>query len=452
MELAGPPVLTPDRLDRPFLDPLVARLFPPLATGVHWGLERTERALEALGDPHLEYPTLHVSGTNGKGSVVSTLASVLNASGLRAGCYTSPHLCSFRERMMVGGEALTDDVILRYAEEIRDAVIRFGLTFFEAVTVLGFHAFAREGAEIAVIEVGLGGRLDATNVVRPEVAAVTNVAMDHSDYLGNTLDAIAREKAAIAKPGIPLLTAEPDPEILEAFRDEARKAGAPLVRLPPDCLSDVAVATDHTAFRVETSTWGPLSVRTPLVGRHQATNAALAIEMLGNLPEALRPNAETVVEGISRVRYAGRDQIETVDGLTWLFDVAHNTAGIRSLVDTLDRLDLPTPRVALVGVLGDKDWRTMLPPLFSRVDAAVLTQPPSAPPERRWDPRAAARAVRTITHVRLEVDFERAMEEVRRLAGEGTVVVTGSVHTVGGALRLLGREPLGVVPTSAELP
>ena len=283
----------PDRLDLPFADSLVGRLFPPLATGVHWGLERTERALEALGDPHLIYRTIHVGGTNGKGSVASTLASVLNASGIRAGCYTSPHLCSFRERMLVGGEPLSEDDLLLRAEEVREAVLRFGLTFFEAVTVLGFHAFAQEGVEVAVVEVGLGGRLDATNVLRPEVAAITNVAMDHADYLGESLDQIAHEKAGIVKPGVPLITAESDPARLEVFREVTRRVGAPLVILPADAVREVSVAHDRTAFELDTSMWGPLSVETPLVGRRQATNAALAVEVLSYLNTALRPDAGT---------------------------------------------------------------------------------------------------------------------------------------------------------------
>ena len=432
----------PDRLDLPFADSLVGRLFPPLATGVHWGLERTERALEALGDPHLIYRTIHVGGTNGKGSVASTLASVLNASGIRAGCYTSPHLCSFRERMLVGGEPLSEDDLLLRAEEVREAVLRFGLTFFEAVTVLGFHAFAQEGVEVAVVEVGLGGRLDATNVLRPEVAAITNVAMDHADYLGESLDQIAHEKAGIVKPGVPLITAESDPARLEVFREVTRRVGAPLVILPADAVREVSVAHDRTAFELDTSMWGPLSVETPLLGRHQATNAALAVEVLSYLPAALRPDAGTLLEGIRSVEYYGRDQIEVIDDGTWLFDVAHNTAGIHSLVDTIDRLDLPRPLVALVGVLGDKDWHRMLPPLLSRCNAAVLTQPPSAPPERRWDPKEAAHMVRKITTVSLEADFERALRQARADAGQGTVVVTGSVHTVGSALQLLDREPL----------
>ena len=440
--VAGPRLSAPDRLASPFADPLVLRLFPPLATGVHWGLERTVRALESLGDPHRAYPTIHVGGTNGKGSVASTLSSVLNASGLNAACYTSPHLCSFRERILVGGQPLPEDEILAHAEEVTDAVVRFGLTFFEAVTVLGFHTFARSSADVAVIEVGLGGRLDATNVLRPEVAAVTNIAMDHADYLGDSLEKIAWEKAGIVKPGVPLVTAEVEPALLQVFRDVTAETGAPLVTLDPDSVEDLTVAADRTSFALHTHAWGRLEIETPLVGRHQATNAALAIEVLEYLPDDLRPDADAIRNGVRAVEYHGRDEIEVIDGLTWLFDVAHNTAGIRSLVDTIDRLELPRPLVVLVGVLGDKDWRSMLPPLFARTDAAVLTQPPSAPPERRWSPADAANVVVKMTRVTIEEDFERAFQRVRRDAGQGTVVVTGSVHTVGSALRLLGREPL----------
>jgi dihydrofolate synthase/folylpolyglutamate synthase len=436
-------LLSPDRLDRPFADPLVTSLFPPLATGVHWGLERTERALEALGDPHRAYPVLHVGGTNGKGSVATTLSAVLNQAGLRTGCFTSPHLCSFRERVTVGGEALSEEKLLAYAAEVKDAVLRFGLTFFEAVTVLGLHAFAREGVEMAAVEVGLGGRWDATNVVRPEVSAVTNVAMDHADYLGDTLAQIAFEKAGIMKAGVPFVTAETDVELLTVLRSLARDRGVPLTVVDPESeITGLEVAVDHTSFTLDTPTWGRLEVRTPLVGRHQAFNTVLAIRILEHMPEQMRPDVEAVKAGIGAVVHPGRDQMEVVDGKTWFFDVAHNTAGVLSLVDTVDRLDLPRPLVALVGVLGDKDWRSMLPPLFSRADYAVLTQAPSAPPERRWDARAAADAVAHLCPMRLEADFTAAVERARAEAGDGTVVVTGSVHTVGSALKVLGREPL----------
>jgi dihydrofolate synthase/folylpolyglutamate synthase len=437
----GPP-LAPERLDRPFADPLMGRLFPPLATGVHWGLERTVRALEALGDPQLRYPTVHIGGTNGKGSVTTTVAAVLTESGSRTGCFTSPHLCSFRERIVVDGHALPEVELVERAQEVREVVVRFGLTFFEAVTVLGFHAFARAGVDVAAIEVGLGGRLDATNVLVPLVSAVTNVAMDHADYLGDTLDQIGREKAGIVKPGVPFATAETAPALLDLFARTAAERGAPFHPVDPSRVRDTEVARDHTSFTLPTRRWGELRVRTPLVGRHQAANTALAVEVLEHLPQRLAPESDAVLRGIAGVVHPGRDQIAQIDETTWLFDVAHNTAGIHSLVDTMDRLDLPRPFVVLVGVLGDKDWRSMLPPLFARAELAVLTQPPSAPPERRWDAKAAADAVQHVCPLLVEEDFVAALGRARSEAGHGTVVVTGSVHTVGSALKVLGREPL----------
>lgn len=441
---AGRAVAGPDRLDRPFADPLVARIFPPLATGVHWGLERTEHALAALGNPHHGYSAVHVGGTNGKGSVTTTVAAVLQRGGRRTGCFTSPHLCSFRERIVVDGRALPEESLLGYAREVEDAVIRFGLTFFEAVTVLGFHAFAREGVDAAAVEVGLGGRLDATNVLRPLVSAVTNVDMDHAEYLGDTRAKIAREKAGIVKPGVPFVTAEADPELLAIFREIAAERGAPFHPVDVGArIRDLRLAAHHTAFTLDTRAWGELRLTTPLVGRHQAANAALAVEILEHLPPELRPTRAAVEAGVAGVVHPGRDQIEVVDGRTWLFDVAHNTAGIHSLVDTLDRVALPRPLVAVVGVLGDKDWTSMLPPLFTRVSGAFLTQPPSAPPERRWDPRAARQAVSGAgVGVEVEEDFLEALRRARAAAGEGTVLVTGSCHTVGSALSVLGLEPL----------
>jgi len=395
-----------------------------------------------LGDPHRAYETIHVGGTNGKGSVASTLASVLQRAGHRVACYTSPHLCSFRERMLVDGRALSEPDLLTYAADVEQAVVRHGLTFFEAVTVLAMHVFAEERVELAVMEVGLGGRLDSTNVIDPLVCAVTNVAMDHADYLGDTLVKIAREKAGIMKSGVPFVTAERNPELLELFRTVAEERRAPVFEVAPPAPDDVKVAPDHTSLRLDTAAWGALELRTPLVGLHQATNAAVAVGVLERLEGAWRPGARDVVEGVASVVHRGRDEVSVIDGQTWLFDVAHNTAGILSLVDTIDRLDLPRPLVALVGVLGDKDWHSMLPPLLSRADVAILTDPPSAPEDRRWDPSVAADAVEAVTVVRVVRDFVLAVRRARERAQGGTVVVTGSVHTVGSAMRFLGLDPL----------
>lgn len=434
--------VTPDRLDRPFADPLVARLFPPLASGVHWDLERSIQALAALGDPHLAYPTVHIGGTNGKGSVTSTVGSIMTVSGRRTGCYTSPHLCSFRERMLIDSMPVDEATLVGYAADVLGPVQDFGLTFFEAITVLAFYTFAREGVGFGVIEVGLGGRLDATNVVHPEVTAVTNVAMDHAEYLGDTILEIAAEKGGIMKAGVPFLTADRRPDTVELFRKKAEALPAPFRAISAASVRNVVVSPEGTSLEVRTKEWGEVLLRTPLVGHHQAANAALAVALVEQLGDEHRPSVDEVIGGVGSVAYHGRDEIQRIADTTFLFDVAHNTAGIRSLVDTIDRLELPRPLVALVGVLGDKDWKTMLPALLSRVEGAVLTQPPSAPAERRWDPVAAADEVEGLTVVRVVDDFVTALERARAKAGRGTVVVTGSVHTVGSAMSVLGLDPL----------
>lgn len=439
----------PDRLDRPFDDPLFERLFPPLPAGVDWGLHRVEGALAALGNPEAAAPALHIGGTNGKGSVASTCASVLEHSGLRTGLYTSPHLCSVRERFQVGGRPIDDARLIAWADEIRDVVAEWQLTFFEAATVLAFHTFAREQVDVQVIEVGLGGRLDATNVLDPVACAITNVAMDHAEFLGGTLESIAREKAGIIKAGVPVVSAEPSGSTRTIFQSAAEGVGAPVAFVEAGELTDLEVERDHTAFTLATEAWGSVRVRTPLVGRHQASNAALAIRLLEHLPAELRPDARSLRDGVAAVRWPGRDQIEVIDGTTWLFDVAHNVAGMQSLASVLDRLDLPRPWVAVVGVLGDKEWRDMLPPLLDRVDLAILTQPESAPESRRWDPAEALRVAASDDaegaqrpfSARLVADFHDALRAARSEAVGGTVVVTGSCHTVGDALGALDRVP-----------
>lgn len=440
----------------PGTDPLAARLFPPLATGVEWGLDRVRTLLAAAGDPHLRYPTLHVGGTNGKGSVSATLASVLRASGLRVGLYTSPHLCSFAERIQVDGVPAEPASLLATADDLRDRFTAVGPSFFEAATVLALTHFAREGVDVAVLEVGLGGRLDATNVVRPLVTAITGVAMDHTEYLGPTLVEIAREKAGIAKAGIPLLTAETDPDVREVLRQAAERVGAPFHAMDPSTeVRDLELALDHTAFSLDTGPWGRVRLRTPLAGVHQAVNAALAVRVLASLPPELRPDAAALVQGVESVRWPGRLQVERVGGVCWVLDVAHNVAGATALAAALERLELPPPRVVVAGVLGDKDWRSMLPQVFRLAGRAILTQPPSAPPARRWDPVEAAAAVRedgVSTPIDIEPDFARALERAREEAAGGTVVVTGSCHTVGDALGVLGIAPYGPPRSLADPP
>ena len=417
-----------------------AWLFPRTTGGIRWGLERTRALLAGAGDPHRRFRALHVGGTNGKGSVSALTESALRAADpqRRVGLYTSPHLVSFAERIRIGGRPVDAALLAAVAEELRGAVEASGATFFEAATALAFLCFARAGVEVAVVEVGLGGRLDSTNVVDPVATAVTNVGIDHTEYLGGSLEEIAAEKAGIFKPGVPALAGEREPGPLAVLRRRAAEADAPLTVLDEVArVEAVRVSVEGTRFRLVSDRWGTRELRLPLVGAHQARNAALAAELLGLLPDDLRPPWEAIEAGFASVRWPGRMQVERIRGGTWIFDVAHNPAGVAVLAEALDALDLPRPLVLVAAILADKAWDAMLPPLLARADAAILTLAPSSPGDRRWDPAAAAASLPATIPLRVVPDLADALMRAETLAPHGTVLVTGSVHTVGDALSAL---------------
>ena len=415
-------------------------LFPGAPAVVDWGLERMEAALEALGNPHRRYRCLHVGGTNGKGSVASTWASVLARHGHRTGLYTSPHLCSFRERIMIGGRPVAAATLSAAAARLRPLARDLRMSFFEATTLLALHVFAEEQVGIACVEVGLGGRLDATNVISPEVTAITNVALDHQEYLGDTLEEIAREKAGIIKPGVPLVTAEGRPGALAVLEEHAAAAGAPFHRVEPwRDIGRLRLSPRGTRFRIRAASGAALELETPLPGAHQATNAALAVRALQLMRSP--PDDATVREGVAAVSWPGRGQIERVDGRLFVFDVAHNNAGVQALTRVLADLVPPRPLVLLAGILGDKDWSRMLPPLVDLADRAVFTNPASAPAGRRWNPAEVAARVAGGTPVEVVADVRTAFARAKELCRSGTIVVTGSCHTVGDVLLLMGLSP-----------
>lgn len=337
----------------------------------------------------------------------------LRAAGLRTALYTSPHLVDVRERMVVDGRAISPEAFAAWTTRLHAEVERTGASFFEATTAIAFADFAARGAEVAVIEVGLGGRLDSTNVVTPVASAVTNVGRDHADYLGESLTDIAWEKAGIAKAGVPFIVGEADVDVFAVLRRTAEEAGAPVVMLPAGAAYP-----------------GPLALQ----GGHQRRNAALAQALLAALPERLRPSPDAVRHGFATARLPGRFDCRG----KWIFDVAHNAAGMATLLAALASVQPPRPVHALVGILRDKEWRHMLEPLARQVGRLWATTPPSAPPKRAWDLQAVRE---TVPDAVVEPDFERALADVQR--GAATVVVTGSFHTVGDAVaRLPGFAPL----------
>ena len=403
------------------------------------GLERTRALLAALGDPHRSLRALHIAGTNGKGSVAATLEALLRARGLRVGKYTSPHLVDFRERILVNGEPMPGEAVVAFIERALPDIERIGATFFEATTVMALEHLARAGVDVAVIETGLGGRLDATNVVHPLVAGITTIGFDHMEYLGDTLEQIAVEKAGICKPGVPAVIGEPSPPMAAELERLARVAGAePVLVVGRDLtLRDIVVGGEGTTFTVAHDDGVARELHTPLIGLHQAFNAATALLMLEAAGPALAVSFDDAAKALEGVRLAGRFQ--RVDG--WIFDVAHNPDGMRVVVQTLATVRPSRPLVALLCVLGDKDWRAMIELLGPRVDRLVLTQAPTAPASRAWDPDAAGAFARTAGFVAEVIgDFDEAMRRARVLGA--TVLVTGSFHTVGDALARLQRSPV----------
>jgi len=356
-----------------------------------------------------------VGGTNGKGSVAVLVAEALRAAGFRVGLYTSPHLVDVRERMLVDGRPIPADAFAAWTERLAPELDPAGASFFEATTAIAFADFAARGADIAVIEVGLGGRLDATNVVRPLVSVVTHVALEHSEYLGDDLASIAREKAGIAKPGVPFVVGEPVEALRTIMVAHAREVGAVPVVVPPD-------ERYH----------GALALRGP----HQHRNAALAVAALAALPDAWRPGPDAVAGAFARAWLPGRFDRRG----PWLFDVAHNPDGLIALLAALAAEPPRRPLHAVVSILRDKDWRRMLDMLAGVADRIWLTDAPSAPADRRWD-LDVVRGVQGSTTT-VEPDLDRALHAAQR--GAGTVLVTGSFHTVGDAMaRLPGFAPLG---------
>lgn len=371
---------------------------------------------------------MHIGGTNGKGSVATLVSAALRAAGFRTGLYTSPHLVSFRERYLVDGQPISEAAVAMWIDQLRPVIESTGATFFEAGTVLAFADFAARGVEIAVIEVGLGGRLDSTNVVRPLVSAVTKIELDHQKYLGETLDLIAAEKAGIAKPGAPFVVGEPRPELVERLREVAT---ASVHARDPEAAVDVRVVPPEARWA------GPLR----LAGSHQRRNAAIAGAVLRALPPHWRPSDGAILAGFGEAFIPGRLDRRG----PWLFDVAHNPDGIRALVRFLTDPPVPGPVHALVSILGDKAWPEMLVELDQGIDRGFLTIAPSAD-TRRWDLEWLHRWLRDPTRPppraqwHLVPDFQEAMDRAR--LGAGTVVVTGSFHTVGDVMLAQGLAPI----------
>jgi dihydrofolate synthase/folylpolyglutamate synthase len=382
--------------------------------GQKLGLETMRYLLELLGDPQDSLRFIHIAGTNGKGSVAAMCHSVLTAAGYKTGLYTSPHLVSFCERFQINGRSIAEGDIVRLVEQLRPVLDRITShpefrqpTFFEAVTTLALQYFRERNVEVVVWETGLGGRLDATNIVTPLVSVITNIAFDHTQYLGETLAQIAGEKAGIIKPRVPVVTATTDSDALAVIRGQAA-----LLQCP------VTVVGEDAAFR------------TPLLGRHQIVNCATAVAAL--MATGLEIGEATLREGLAHTRWPGRFQVAG----NVVLDGAHNADAARHLADTLHE-HFPGKRLGLVlGVLRDKNYDEMCRILAPLAETIGCTRVNS---ERTSDPRELAelcRQANRLANVSVCADIGQAIESLRQACD--IVVITGSLFLVGEAMQRLG--------------
>ncbi|MEK7676882.1 MAG: folylpolyglutamate synthase/dihydrofolate synthase family protein [Verrucomicrobiota bacterium] len=395
--------------------------------GAKLGLENTFKLAALAGNPQEQLRFIHVAGTNGKGSVCAMLESIYRTAGLRVGLFTSPHLVAFGERIQVNRHLIDEEEVTRLVSEVQALLGAFPAsahpTFFEVVTVMALRYFAEQQCNLVIWETGLGGRLDATNIVIPLASVITNIQFDHEKWLGPTLAEIAFEKAGIIKPGIPVITATDQRTALQVIAETAKRHGSPLI----------------VVTRLDTARPPLDAIALPLRGEHQRLNAAVTLATVRTLAPELPVTEEAMVTGLSQVDWPGRLQLETtVSGQSVLLDGAHNPAGAESLRAVLQTC-FPTVKPTLIlGILRDKDCEAIcqiLAPLANHICLAPVASDRTAVPEE-------LKSLCRKAHPEAQVAVCSGLAEALTLAADAPfLVITGSLHFVGEAMELLRLLP-----------
>ena len=398
-------------------------------------LDRMRQALALFDHPENAFPTLHIAGTNGKGSTAAMLQEILTRAGYRAALYTSPHLVSFTERIRIGDREISPDEVVALAGEISRRTDAAGvpLTFFEFVTVMAFLYFAGQRIDIAVIEVGLGGRLDATNVITPLVSVITTISKDHQAYLGPDELAIAREKGGIIKRGVPLVLGKLSADVAALLQSMAQERQARAYSLGVDFnffLKDGG-RFDYTGMQQNYS-----SLELALTGRHQRANAAVALATLEAARARFPVDESAVRAGLQRVRWPGR--FETIlQRPKVILDGAHNPEGVEALIEELRRMPPAGKLKLLFATMADKEWQVMLRALGQTVEEIVFTR---VDMERSADPEVLATAVGPSLSHRVIADARQAVRILlQEAAPEDVIVIAGSLYLLGEVRPLLDQ-------------
>jgi dihydrofolate synthase/folylpolyglutamate synthase len=343
--------------------------------GIKLDLSNITAVLSRLGNPQERFPAIHIAGTNGKGSVAAMLHSILGEAGYNAGLYTSPHLVDFRERIRVGQELIERDFILDFVSKLKDEIDQRGYTFFEVTTAMAFEYLASKKVDLAVIEVGLGGRLDATNMITPLISIITNIGLEHTKQLGDVIPQIANEKAGIVKRGVSAITAVEQPEAFEAIRAVCAQRKSELIRVQDTSSYSISDSSIYgSIFNFSSNSFGYHDLELNLAGEHQVRNALTALTTIQKLTDiGWKVGEESIRGGLRRVNWRARLEVFETKPLV-LLDVAHNPPGMKALIDDLDRLFPGKSIIFVFGVMEDKDHHSMLKEICRKAKFIVLTK------------------------------------------------------------------------------
>lgn len=363
------------------LQSILQELYSLHAFGIKPGLERTLELSASLGNPHLRYPTIHVAGTNGKGTTCSVLASCLQEAGYKVGLYTSPHIQRFNERIKVNGVEISDEELVELLPQLLSKTKEFGSTFFETTTILAFQYFANKQVDIAITETGLGGRLDSTNIITPLVSVITSIDFDHQEYLGNTLEKIAFEKAGIIKKGIPVIVSEPRPILRSVFEQKANDEQASCHFFDDEC-DITSVNSSQSLTSTFTLSFGEIiyaNLEFGLTGNHLIRNAATAIRTLKSIKDSFLISEKQIRNGLKNVKnntgLASRIQL-LQSHPTIISDVAHNVAGLEQCFETVEMSGYNLQNFTVMfGVMADKNYVEMLEVIQRYVSNIIVTAP-----------------------------------------------------------------------------
>ena len=407
-----------------------------------FNLNRMKKLLSLLGNPHKKIPAAHIAGTKGKGSTATMLAKMLEANGYKVGLYTSPHVVHLHERIVVNSEMISDSEMLGLLNRIYAPVEKVAKTdpptFFEIMTALAFMHFVDVKADIAVIETGMGGRLDSTNVIKPEVVGITSLSIDHQRQLGNTIDSIAKEKAGIFKPGVPIITVQQHPEAMRVLKSQAAAVKAPMSVTGKDIDFSYRFETSrengpHMRICLTTPTSKFEHLRVPLQGRHQAINCGLALAMLDKLKESgYEIDNDKAINGLHSVSLKGRMEMICNDPRI-IIDGAHNAASIEALIYAIGQNIPYDSMVVIFGCNSDKDIRGMLHQLQYGADKVIFTRSNSV---KAMSPQELADIYTEICGKMCQT--AAGLEEALRLAKsavgkEDLICITGSFYLIGQA-------------------